>query len=780
MAIDITLSFELDENGLALFIDDTTTSSVTAAVADPTVTGFSTAEGSIYLRTTGTLYIKTGPLDTDWDIAATEDFVSGGFQPLDSDLTALAGIATTGIYVITGSGTSTTRTIQGTTNRISLSNGDGVAGDPTVDIDVAYVGQTSITTLGTVTTGAWSATTIATTKGGTDLTSYTQGDLIYASAVNTLTQLAKDINTTRYLSNTGASNNPAWSQVDLTNGVSNDLPFSNLTQIVGLSVLGVTLTAIADVAAITGTTDQILRVDGAGTVLGFGSIDLSKAATVGVSILGTANGGTGNANGTIPLDKITAASGANSINNGDNAQTWNWALTTAAKTAFTFTENSAATNGAGAQFLVDVSTIAASTANPIRIQAQANDILTVTNVGVVTLQGADSAAGAAITIKGGTPTTATTTGSNATLIGGNGATSGTGGQALVTGGVGGTIGVGGAANITGGAGGTASGNAGGVAITGGTPVAGAGGAITISGSAGVGTNQNGGAVTIQAGAVTGTGTGSTITFNTNGATQVGQFTQAGSLVLGNAAVATNATDGFLYITTSAGTPAGTPTTFTGRAPIEIDTTNNLFYFYSTGAWRTAATTLQLYKENPSTPTTPLVAGTNAVAIGTGSSATATNSIAIGQGTNARIQGEKAFATGDFATAGDAQKSEIIMRNSTTNATTTELFVDGSTIRHVLPNNSAYNFFISLVARRTDATGGRAAYTFQGLIYRDANAASTAIQGGVTKTILAESNAAWDANVDADTTNGSLRIQVNGEAAKTIRWVAYVRTTEVTN
>lgn len=43
-------------------------------------------------------------------------------------------------------------TVAGTTNRISLS---GTGADPIVDIAATYVGQTSLTTLGTVTTGTW-------------------------------------------------------------------------------------------------------------------------------------------------------------------------------------------------------------------------------------------------------------------------------------------------------------------------------------------------------------------------------------------------------------------------------------------------------------------------------------------------------------------------------------------------------------------------------------------------------------------------------------------------
>lgn len=60
-----------------------------------------------------------------------------------------------------------------------------------------------------------------------------------------------------------------------------------------------------------------------------------------------------------------------------------------------------------------------------------------------------------------------------------------------------------------------------------------------------------------------------------------------NLILGNASVATTATNGFLYITGCAGQPTGTPTSYTGRVPLVVDTTNHKLYFYSGGAWRDA-------------------------------------------------------------------------------------------------------------------------------------------------------------------------------------------------
>lgn len=62
---------------------------------------------------------------------------------------------------------------------------------------------------------------------------------------------------------------------------------------------------------------------------------------------------------------------------------------------------------------------------------------------------------------------------------------------------------------------------------------------------------------------------------------------AGNVRIGTAALATTATNGFLYVPTCAGAPTGVPTAITGLAPIIIDTTNNKLYFYSSNAWRDA-------------------------------------------------------------------------------------------------------------------------------------------------------------------------------------------------
>lgn len=85
----------------------------------------------------------------------------------------------------------------------------------------------------------------------------------------------------------------------------------------------------------------------------------------------------------------------------------------------------------------------------------------------------------------------------------------------------------------------------------------------------------------------------------NGITFPGFATFHGSLINGNAALATTATDGFLYVRTCAGKPTGTPTTRVGTVPVVWDTTNRVFWMYSAGAW------LPLEGINTSFPASPI-------------------------------------------------------------------------------------------------------------------------------------------------------------------------------
>jgi hypothetical protein len=134
--------------------------------------------------------------------------------------------------------------------------------------------------------------------------------------------------------------------------------------------------------------------------------------------------------------------------------------------------------------------------------------------------------------------------------------------------------------------------------------------------------------------------------------------------------------------------------------------------------------------------------------------------------------------------GTNQSSLLILGRQTTDATATVLTSNTSaasgTNQVILPNNSAYYFRGEVVAGVTGA-GDTKGWYIEGVIKRGAGVGTTAIVGTATVTSLyADVGAStWAVTALADTTNGGLKITVTGQASTTIRWVAQIRTTEMT-
>ncbi len=83
-----------------------------------------------------------------------------------------------------------------------------------------------LTSAGAGTAPTW-ATSIAVTNGGTGLTATSLGDILYANGANNLSRLTFVATPTRYLSNANGTT-PTWAQINLANGVTGNLPVSNL------------------------------------------------------------------------------------------------------------------------------------------------------------------------------------------------------------------------------------------------------------------------------------------------------------------------------------------------------------------------------------------------------------------------------------------------------------------------------------------------------------------------------------------------------------------------
>lgn len=150
--------------------------------------------------------------------------ITAGLLSVARGGTGVDGSAAANGSLLIGNGTGyTLATLTGAANRIAITNASGAI---TIDISSSYVGQATITTLGTITTGTWNGTAIAAANGGTGLTTYAVGDLIFASASTTLARLA-GVATGNVLLSGGVGAAPSYGKVGLTTHVSGTLPIAN-------------------------------------------------------------------------------------------------------------------------------------------------------------------------------------------------------------------------------------------------------------------------------------------------------------------------------------------------------------------------------------------------------------------------------------------------------------------------------------------------------------------------------------------------------------------------
>lgn len=145
--------------------------------------------------------------------------------------------------------------------------------------------------------------TVLETHGGTAQTSYAQGDMLYASAPNTLSKLVKSTSDSRYLCNQGASNAPAWCYLNLSTGVD---PTTALPATVGgTGLFGGTQTALlywssataigtsaslGENAIVIGHTGSGGPTGSAATATAAGSIALPTAQTLDIAAHATDGG----------------------------------------------------------------------------------------------------------------------------------------------------------------------------------------------------------------------------------------------------------------------------------------------------------------------------------------------------------------------------------------------------------------------------------------------------------------------------------------------------------
>ena len=121
----------------------------------------------------------------------------------------------------------------------------------------------------------------------------------------------------------------------------------------------------------------------------------------------------------------------------------------------------------------------------------------------------------------------------------------------------------------------------------------------------------------------------------------------------------------------------------------------------------------------------------------------------------------------------------VLYGTTTDDSVTEIFVGGTTDSRVSISTDTTMFYtVDIVARRTDATGESAGWQLKGVA--DNFSGTTADVGTVYEVAVARDDTDWTVDALAGDTEDAVVVTCQGATGKTIKWMAVVKTMEITN
>ena len=138
---------------------------------------------------------------------------------------------------------------------------------------------------------------------------------------------------------------------------------------------------------------------------------------------------------------------------------------------------------------------------------------------------------------------------------------------------------------------------------------------------------------------------------------------------------------------------------------------------------------------------------------------------------------KAEVNSAIANVTTSYSHQYALSNTTTDATETELFINGTyNTRIAVPINKGISYTIDIIGRSVNIVGEIVYLTLKGAAFN--NAGTTTDIGSIYEVVVARTDANFLADCRADNATDSIKVYVTGAAGKTITWKAVVTTIEL--